>query len=215
MKRTRRNFIRSCLFSLFSLCSLAGFTKSENNCSNHRIRRILKPQVPPESSYVKLHLSGDLKRRGEELWESLSRCKLCPRKSAINRFSSSEGTCKAPSKLKISSYFRHFGEEEPLTGRKGSGTIFFSHCGLRCVYCQNWEISIGGQGKYKTIDDLANMMLSLQKLGCHNINLVTPTHYSPTLFWRLILRHQKDCDYLWYTILGDMKMLKLSKSLMV
>jgi putative pyruvate formate lyase activating enzyme len=79
----------------------------------------------------------------------------------------------------ISSFHPHFGEERPLVGRGGSGTIFLTHCSLRCVFCQNWEISQLGRGKVSSIDEFAEMMLHLQRIGCHNINFVTPTHYSP------------------------------------
>jgi putative pyruvate formate lyase activating enzyme len=132
-----------------------------------------------EPSYLKLHRSGELKKRGEELWNVMERCILCPRECKKNRLKGIEGTCMATSRLKIASYHPHFGEESPLVGKGGSGTIFFSHCSLRCVFCINWDISIGGEGTYRTINDLANMMLNLQTLGCHNINLVTPTHFSP------------------------------------
>ena len=191
MKRTRRHFIRSCLFSLFSFFSLTGLTRGIKKNRNFSIWQNIKNQDPNEPSYLRLHVSGQLEERGEELWESLRNCKLCPRKSAVNRFSDSEGTCSASSKLRISSFFPHFGEEKPLTGRNGSGTIFFSHCGLRCVYCQNWEISIGGQGINRTFEELANMMLQLQDRGCHNINVVTPTHYIPQIILALNIAASK------------------------
>jgi putative pyruvate formate lyase activating enzyme len=89
------------------------------------------------------------------------------------------GFCQAPgAKLVISAFHPHFGEERPLVGNKGSGTIFLTHCSLRCVFCQNWEIAHLGRGAERSIEDFAGMMLKLQKIGCHNINLVTPTHYS-------------------------------------
>jgi putative pyruvate formate lyase activating enzyme len=97
----------------------------------------------------------------------------------VNRLEGEEGFCQASSRLEISSYHPHFGEEAPLVGDGGSGTIFLTNCGLRCVFCINWEISHGGQGSKKSIKDLAYMMLSLQKRGCPNINVVTPTHYAP------------------------------------
>jgi putative pyruvate formate lyase activating enzyme len=78
----------------------------------------------------------------------------------------------------IASYHPHFGEERPLVGERGSGTIFLTHCGLRCVFCINWEISQGGSGAERTIEEMAAMMVRLQEMGCHNINVVTPTHYS-------------------------------------
>jgi len=131
-----------------------------------------------EPGYLNLHRSGELKRRGEELWEIMESCRLCPRECRVNRIKGEKGFCRADSKLIISSYHPHFGEEAPLVGTRGSGTIFFTNCGLRCVFCINWEVSQGGEGKERTIEELADMMLNLQKLGCHNINVVTPTHYS-------------------------------------
>ena len=121
----------------------------------------------------------ELKKRGEALWNVMKSCELCPRKCGTNRLDGEEGFCQASSQLEISSYHPHFGEEDSLVGTGGSGTIFFTNCGLRCVFCINWEISQGGMGKSSTIEDMAQMMLELQEMGCHNINLVTPTHYSP------------------------------------
>ncbi len=132
---------------------------------------------PFEPAYLALHRSGELKRRGEELWDVMRRCRLCPRECGVNRLEGKAGFCRASSQLVISSHHPHFGEERPLVGRGGSGTIFLSHCGLRCVFCINWEISHLGQGRPCSIEDMANMMLRLQNMGCHNINMVTPTHY--------------------------------------
>jgi len=106
-------------------------------------------------------------------------CNLCPRECGINRLNGDEGFCQASSQLEISAYHPHFGEERPLVGKGGSGTIFLTNCGLRCVFCINWEISQEGRGEPRGIEDMAEMMLNLQKMGCHNINFVTPTHYSP------------------------------------
>ena len=128
---------------------------------------------------MKLYRSGELKKRGEALWDMMENCNLCPRECGVNRLDGNEGFCKASSQLEISSYHPHFGEERPLVGNKGSGTIFFTNCGLRCVFCINWEISLEGKGQQKSIEELAKMMLILQNKGCHNINVVTPTHYSP------------------------------------
>jgi putative pyruvate formate lyase activating enzyme len=132
-----------------------------------------------EPSYLKLHRSGELKKRAEKLWKIMEECQLCPRKCGVNRLKGKRGFCRAPgAQLVVSSFSPHFGEERPLVGKGGSGTIFLTHCSLRCVFCQNWEISHLGRGSEKNIDELADMMLQLQKIGCHNINLVTPTHYS-------------------------------------
>ncbi|UCD16155.1 MAG: radical SAM protein [Candidatus Omnitrophota bacterium] len=106
-------------------------------------------------------------------------CALCPRRCGANRLAGKQGFCQASSQLEISSYHPHFGEEKPLVGKGGSGAIFFTNCSLRCVFCINWEISQEGRGRVRSIDELAQMMLDLQARGCHNINLVTPTHYLP------------------------------------
>lgn len=132
-----------------------------------------------EPGYIGLHRSGELKARGEELREIMRSCRLCPRECGTDRLDGAEGFCRASSKLEISSYHPHFGEERPLVGKGGSGTIFMTNCGLRCVFCINWEISHEGRGDRYSTSDLALMMMHLQKIGCHNINLVTPTHYSP------------------------------------
>jgi putative pyruvate formate lyase activating enzyme len=131
------------------------------------------------SSYLVLHESGELKRRGQELWKMMKACELCPRRCGINRIDGGRGFCGASARLEVASYTPHFGEEKPLVGRGGSGTIFFTNCSLRCVFCINWEISQGGEGTERSIESLSEMMLSLQKRGCGNINVVTPTHYSP------------------------------------
>jgi putative pyruvate formate lyase activating enzyme len=132
-----------------------------------------------EPAYLKFHKTGELKKRAEELWTVMESCELCPRRCGVNRHKGMSGVCRAPgTTLVISAFHPHFGEERPLVGKGGSGTIFLTHCNLRCVFCQNWEIANLGIGSESNIDDFASMMLKLQENGCHNINLVTPTHYS-------------------------------------
>ena len=131
-----------------------------------------------EPAYLPLHRSGELKTRGEQLWQIMETCSLCPRECGTARLSGEEGFCGASSKLKIASCHPHFGEEDGLVGRGGSGTIFMSNCNLRCVFCINYDISQEGSGYFRDINDMADMMLHLQHTGCHNINIVTPTHYS-------------------------------------
>jgi putative pyruvate formate lyase activating enzyme len=135
-----------------------------------------------EPAYLKLHRTGELKNRADSLWAIMENCKLCPRQCGANRHKGMVGFCRSPgSKLVVSAFHQHFGEERPLVGSGGSGTIFFTHCSLRCVFCQNWEISQLGRGTERQTDELAEMMLLLQRSGCHNINLVTPTHYSASI----------------------------------
>ncbi|MGD9331239.1 MAG: radical SAM protein [Desulfobacterales bacterium] len=137
-------------------------------------------KAPPfEPAYLEQHRSGELGRRAEELWALMEACQLCPRSCGVNRLEGDAGFCQAPgADLVVSASQPHFGEERPLVGRGGSGTIFLTHCNLRCVFCQNWEISHYGRGARRSIEDLAQMMLQLQKIGCHNLNFVTPTHYA-------------------------------------
>jgi putative pyruvate formate lyase activating enzyme len=108
-----------------------------------------------------------------------SSCALCPRHCGVNRLAGERGFCRAPKELYISSIFPHHGEEPPISGTGGSGTVFFSCCTLRCAFCQNWQISHEGEGEPYSTERLAERMLWLQTQGCHNINLVTPTHFLP------------------------------------
>ena len=127
-----------------------------------------------------------LKERAEELYSLLEECRRCPRSCGVNRFREL-GYCRAPAELVVSSYGPHFGEEAPLVGLGGSGTIFFTYCNLLCVFCQNYDISHLGYGEVVSEEDLAEFMLSLQRRGCHNINLVTPTHYVPQILKALYI----------------------------
>lgn len=132
-------------------------------------------------TYLKLFREGILARRADEFYEYYKDCRLCPRDCRVNRLDGHLGKCQASAKARLSSSMPHFGEEAPLVGTRGSGTIFFSHCGLRCLYCQNFSISIEGQGVEVSDDKLAEYMLNIQGFGCHNINLVTPTHSLPNI----------------------------------
>jgi putative pyruvate formate lyase activating enzyme len=132
-------------------------------------------------TYITLHKKKELRHRIAALRAILERCRLCPRACLVNRLAGEQGYCRAGAEVMIASAFPHFGEEPPLVGLHGSGTTFFSHCNLRCVFCQNYEISHRGEGKHLTPSELAQCMLDLQSQGCHNINLVTPTHYVPQI----------------------------------
>ena len=132
-------------------------------------------------SYISLFEKGELSQRIQLLKEFLKECRLCPRECRVNRLDGEVGVCQAGSDLTISSAFPHFGEEPPLVGNHGSGTIFLTHCNLRCLFCQNYDISHLGRGERITSSDMARIMLRLQEAGCHNINFVTPTHYAPQI----------------------------------
>ncbi len=122
-----------------------------------------------------------LKKRIESAEEILKSCALCPRGCKVDRTSGEKGYCGTGDKPFVSSYNPHFGEERPLVGRFGSGTIFFTHCNLGCLFCQNWTISHLGEGDIISFETLADIMLTLQGYGCHNINFVTPTHQVPMI----------------------------------
>jgi putative pyruvate formate lyase activating enzyme len=138
-------------------------------------------------SYLELYNNGDLNKTTEEAIKLLRSCSLCPRKCRVNRIKNQLGFCKTGFLPKVCSFLPHHGEEPPISGIRGSGTIFFSCCNMACVYCQNYEFSQSGQGREARIEQLAGFMMELQTLGCHNINLVTPTHVMPQILKALNL----------------------------
>ncbi len=140
-----------------------------------------------EPAYLALHRTGELKRRVEQALEELKSCRVCPRDCKVNRLEDEIGVCHTGRYAVVSSYFPHHGEEDCLRGWRGSGTIFFSWCNLRCVFCQNWEISQKGEGRETPPERLAAMMLELQAMGCHNINWVTPEHVVPQVLEALLI----------------------------
>jgi putative pyruvate formate lyase activating enzyme len=131
-------------------------------------------------AYARL-TAEQLAERVAALREFMRSCRLCPRNCSVDRLAGETGTCGVGAEPVVSSYGPHFGEEAPLVGRHGSGTIFLTHCSLKCIFCQNYDISHLGQGQSVSPEALAEMMLSLQQRGCHNINWVTPTHQVPML----------------------------------
>jgi len=144
--------------------------------------------MPPTSpAYIEALRQSALRTRAARAQAAIGCCTLCPRQCRVNRASGETGFCGTGAKAKVASYNAHFGEEAPLVGRHGSGTIFFSHCNLLCNFCQNFEISHQGEGREVTDRQLADMMLDLQSAGCHNINLVTPSHVIPQILGALSL----------------------------
>ena len=138
-------------------------------------------------SYLDLHERGILEERVAEAREGMKSCRLCPRECRVNRLEDERGFCKTGRNSVVSSYSPHFGEEDPLVGTGGSGTIFFTHCNLLCLFCQNYEISHLGEGRELSADRLARVMLHLQEQGCHNINFVSPSHVVPQILAALPL----------------------------
>lgn len=137
---------------------------------------------------------GELEEKARQAHALLSPCVLCPRDCKVDRLKNNKGFCKAGLLPEVASFHAHHGEEPPVSGFKGSGTIFFSHCSLRCVFCQNYPLSQLGEGKEVTVERLAEIMLELQGMGCHNINFVTPTHYAAQVLAALVIAKEKGLE---------------------
>ena len=133
------------------------------------------------AGYLELYRRGKLCERVEAALSSLETCCVCPRSCGVNRLAGDIGKCRTSRQAIVSSYGAHFGEEAPLVGRYGSGTIFFANCNLGCLFCQNYSISQLGEGQKVDKEELLDIMLSLQERGCYNINLVSPTHVVPQI----------------------------------
>ena len=153
----------------------------------HGNGRFVLPARNFTPAYLKTYENGRLKAKVEEALEALRCCTLCPRDCRIDRLANKFAVCKSGRYAKVSSYFHHFGEEDVLRGWRGSGTIFFSWCNLRCVFCQNSDTSQIGEGEEVSPRDLASMMLQLQEEGCHNINFVTPEHVVAQILEALLI----------------------------
>ena len=143
-----------------------------------------------EPSYIKLLARGVLQERVRQAYERLRACDLCGHRCRVDRLEDHRGFCRTGYLPLVASYGPHFGEEAPLVGHGGSGTIFFSYCNLKCLYCQNYDISQIGHGQETTPEELASIMIALQEMGCHNINLVSPTHVVPQILASIALAAQ-------------------------
>ena len=140
-----------------------------------------------EPSYLKLYRNGELSDRLEKAINMMEACHLCPRACGVNRLEGETGYCRTGRKARVASFNAHFGEEGPLVGRDGSGTIFLSSCNLLCSFCQNYDISHLAEGTEVEPGQVAAMMLHLAERGCHNINFVTPSHVVPQIIEALVL----------------------------
>jgi putative pyruvate formate lyase activating enzyme len=178
MKVSRRDFIRRSLSLGGAVAVLPGLA----SCSDKSSFSLGNPEEPGfVPAYKNLEESGKLTERVEQLWSIYESCHLCPRTCGVNRLKGEKGVCQGSSKVKFSAAYPHFGEERCLVGKYGSGAIFFSNCNLRCVFCINFHISQGGEGREISDEELANYMLKVQKRGCRNVNIVTPSHYVPNM----------------------------------
>lgn len=148
--------------------------------------------MPPfEPAFITAVQNGKLAEKINAAQSILKDCALCPRQCRVNRTAGEKGICRTGEKAMVSSFSPHFGEEAPVVGRHGSGTIFFTHCSLLCGFCQNYDISHEEWGSEVTDAQLAAMMLTLQDRGCHNINFVTPTHVAPQILSAVRLAAEK------------------------
>jgi len=143
-----------------------------------------------EPAYMSLFRSGELFRRSRRAVRTLQQCRVCPRDCDVDRLADETALCKTGRHAIVSSHFPHFGEEGCLKGTRGSGTIFFSMCNLKCVFCQNFDISQKVDGRETPPEELALLMMDLQERGCHNINFVTPEHVVPQILEALPLALQ-------------------------
>ena len=145
----------------------------------------------PTPAYLETLKTGLLEEKAAAARKHMQQCNLCPRRCGVNRLAGETGFCRTADRAWVSSFAPHFGEEAPLVGNGGSGTIFFTHCNLLCLFCQNFDISHGGKGEPVEDASLAEMMLQLQKAGCCNINFVTPSHVVPQILSAVALAAAK------------------------
>lgn len=143
--------------------------------------------APVLPRYCLAHRNSDLQVKALQAAARLTECTLCPRQCRVNRKAGEKGVCRTGERAIVASWHAHFGEEAPLVGKKGSGTIFFSRCNLLCNFCQNYDISHLGEGHELSDQELAAVMLELQATGCHNINFVTPSHVVPQILSALTI----------------------------
>jgi len=182
MALSRREFIKKGLIvagTATAALGSFGFARNRVRASDRGAGPVREPQRPIR--YVDLERSGELERREQALWDLYDPCCLCPRLCKAPRSAGITGACSTASSFSVASVGPHHGNERPISGTRGSGNIFLSNCNLLCIFCQNWQIAHRGDGMQTNHQELAGMMLDLQRRGCHNINLVTPTHLVPHL----------------------------------
>jgi len=156
-----------------------------------KIERARENEQRPGPSYLALLETGELAKRADEAARWYADCRLCPNGCGVDRTTIARGLCRSSDKAMVSSHNVHLGEEPPISGARGSGTIFFTNCTLHCVFCQNFPISQMGTGREVSDAELAGMYLDLQRRGCHNLNLVTPSHYIPSILRALVIAAEK------------------------
>ncbi len=197
MTMNRRRFVRNAsLLGGAGLLGLAGGTFLWQGCAPPEEEELNREEEVSDDlpAYARLHEEGELERRVEQAFAVMEECYLCPRECGVNRREGETGFCRTAGHPVVFSRQPHFGEERPLVGANGSGTIFFSNCNLRCVFCQNYPLAHKGRGREATDEELAQMMMDLQDRGCHNINLVTPTHVMPNIISAVHIARQEGLE---------------------
>ena len=183
MALSRREFIKKC-FTGTAAAAMGGAGLAGNlfagGAPDRGTFQIGGTTLGP-ARYMDLERSGELERREQELWALFDPCRLCPRLCGANRVSGRAGICSAARDFSVAAFGPDFGNEFPIRGTRGSGGIFLSNCNLLCVFCQNWQIAHRGDGRQTSHAELANIMLDLQRRGCHNVSFITPTHLVPHL----------------------------------
>jgi putative pyruvate formate lyase activating enzyme len=147
--------------------------------------------MPDYPSYLKSYADSSLQQKIGQAYKLLESCEICPRRCKVDRTKNKKGFCRVGLNPIVCSFMPHHGEEPPVSGRRGSGAIFFSYCNLKCQYCQNYSFSQNGEGEEVSLEKLSELMLYLEELRCHNINLVTPTHFMPQILKALSLAIEK------------------------
>ena len=198
MKMNRRNFLKRLSLAGGSLLlGLSGGLLTRCTIQPEDVEDRESPssdQLTDFPGYGALQDKGKLTERIDQAYALLENCSLCPRKCGVNRIRGETGFCRTGEKAVVFAGVPHFGEEHPLVGREGSGTIFFSNCNLRCVFCQNYPVAHEGRGQEISADELADLMIDLQRRGCPNINLVTPTHVMPQILQALGIAQERGLD---------------------
>jgi putative pyruvate formate lyase activating enzyme len=181
---SRRKFLKGC-------CAMAGVAVLGSFGCSGIVRQQPTDETPeqprnprntaPEPRYLELERSGELARREKALWDLYSPCYLCPRLCGANRANGEGGACTVASSFRVASYGVDFATERPIRGTRGSGGIFLSNCNLLCIFCQNWQIAHRGDGRETTPEQLADMIMSIQRRNPHNVSFITPTHLVPQI----------------------------------
>ncbi|MCL2369468.1 MAG: radical SAM protein [Alphaproteobacteria bacterium] len=170
-----------------AVATIGGVKVSYRAKKNNHQSSVVNSESKYRPRYLDLEASGELAKREAALWDMYAPCTLCPRMCGVNRRAGRGGKCRFANSFRVASFGPDFGNEAPIRGTVGSGSVFLSGCNLKCIFCQNWQINHRGDGQYTTHEQLADMLISMQNMGCHNVSFITPTHLLPHLITGLRL----------------------------